>query len=249
MPASVECAEHHPLVPRPLDDEEHDSNLFIAPKSDTRSSTPKLKSSFKSNLTTSFQALKNAAINSISSFSLSSVSPSQRPASSPLSDEMLWSHPFLFPRFSPEVRPSIEGMPTKAQRRYLNPIPLTFEEQETPYQLALHAPFLAEQADGAPSIQMQTYSRGRRRIGAKRGTGVDPQSEAGRALVGASGERQREPRENSDFLRVVVLEMNMRRMGKLEYGRAKIWLPPRQVSSNAEGPGRVPKRWVGESAY
>ena len=42
--------------------------------------------------------------------------------------------------------------------------------------------------------------------------------------------RHREPRENPDFLRVFVCEMEMRRSGKLSEdmcaGRAKLWLPP-----------------------
>lgn len=42
--------------------------------------------------------------------------------------------------------------------------------------------------------------------------------------------RSREPRENSDFLRVFVCEMEMRRKGKLNddmsAGRARLWLPP-----------------------
>ena len=48
--------------------------------------------------------------------------------------------------------------------------------------------------------------------------------------------RQREPRENSDFLRVIVLEMNMRKVGKLtgkNPGRAKLWLPARQVGNKS----------------
>jgi hypothetical protein len=66
--------------------------------------------------------------------------------------------------------------------------------------------------------------------------------------------RQREPRENGDFLRVIVLEMNMRRVGKLDAraaGRARVWLPPRKggpVPPTAAGTGkgrRVPARWVG----
>ena len=72
--------------------------------------------------------------------------------------------------------------------------------------------------------------------------------------------RQREPRENGDFLRVIVLEMNMRRVGKLDAraaGRARVWLPPRKGGppappGSAAGPGagggagrRVPARWVG----
>ena len=82
---------------------------------------------------------------------------------------------------------------------------------------------------------------------------------------GASG-RGREPRENRDFLRVVVLEMNMRRAGKLEgEGRARIWVGPRAGGEAREGAGReegggdgksgvgegsvdgaraVPRRWV-----
>ena len=43
-----------------------------------------------------------------------------------------------------------------------------------------------------------------------------------------TSQRPREPRENSDFLRVVVMEMNMRRAGKLDgEGRARLWLGPR----------------------
>lgn len=130
----------------------------------------------------------------------------------------------------------------------MNPMPLTFEEQEAPFQLALHAPYLAERTEGVSTIQMQTYSRTRRKSANKR-SGPDPQSEAGRALLGATGVRQREVRENSDFLRIVVMEMNMRREGKLETGRAKIWLPPREVSPVRERIGKVPERWVGQSAY
>ena len=249
VPMTEECASNHPLVPS--SHEEHDDpddTLILSPK-DSRAATPKPRTSFKSNLTSSLQALKNVAISSLSSFTSSNAStPSQRVLNSPMSDDMLWSHPFLFPRFSPEMRPAIEGTPSKAQRRYLNPMPLTFEEQETPYQLALHAPFLAEAIEGAPKIPMQTYSRTRRKSSAKR-SGPDPQSEAGRALLGAAGIRQREVRENSDFLRIVVMEMNMRREGKLETGRAKIWLPPRRMSSSYEEAGKIPKRWVGESAY
>lgn len=70
---------------------------------------------------------------------------------------------------------------------------------------------------------------------------------------------RREARENADFLRVCVLEMNMRRVGKLEAvgvggasaGRARFWLPPRidavAAPDGVKG-GRVPKRWVAVSA-
>lgn len=42
--------------------------------------------------------------------------------------------------------------------------------------------------------------------------------------------KQREPRENPDFLRVLVAEMNMRRAGKFEAdaaGRARMWVEAR----------------------
>lgn len=55
------------------------------------------------------------------------------------------------------------------------------------------------------------------------------------------GVRHREPRENRDFLRVFVCEMQMRRNGKLSEdlgaGRARLWLPPvteKEKSANAK---------------
>ncbi|KAF2723724.1 hypothetical protein K431DRAFT_200316, partial [Polychaeton citri CBS 116435] len=266
LPSSVDQSHDHPLLPARSLAQEDDADMadgltFLTP-STSRSSTPKPKTSFKSNLTASLQSLKARAMSSISSLTLGSpTAQSQLSPSAPWSDEMLWSHPFLFPRFSSEIRPSFQGTPTEAQRRYLNPsAPLIFEEQEAPFQQALHAPYLAEHlqsSDAAPTIQLQTYNRhggGRRKSGSSGGggrgrSGGPSMSEAGRANSPAS--RQREPRENSDFLRVVVLEMNMRRQGKLEMGRAKIWLPPRneggvQPVAVAGGSGReVPRRWRG----
>lgn len=244
LAASRDCAFDHPLITR-VDNEDHDELLFSMPK--YALATKKSKSSFKSNLTASLQTLKEAAVNSISSLRRTGSMPSlSRAAASPM-DDMLWSHPFLFPRFSSETRPAYDGTPTPAQRRYLNPMPLTFEEQEAPFQEALHAPFLAEAVDQAPTIQLQTYNRGRKRPSPKR-SAPSPGSEAGRALLGQVAGRQRDVRENSNFLRVVVLEMNMRREGKIEQGKAKIWLPPRQSSASPTQQGRVPQRWVGESA-
>ena len=59
-------------------------------------------------------------------------------------------------------------------------------------------------------------------------------------------------RENSDFIRVAVLEMLMRRNGKLADnvpGRARWALPPRQGRKGeyvvTDG---VPARWIGVSA-
>jgi hypothetical protein len=255
------CAEDHPLISLACDDDD----VFDFAPSHELATANKSKSSFKSNLTISLQALKLAALSPFTPRKATSSSTlrSRRSANkaeravivSPLSDDVLWSHPFLFPRFSHEVRPEYKGTPTTAQRRYLNPIPLSFEEQEAPFQQALHAPYLAEQIPGtedAPTIQMQTYSRSGSRSGKGRNSSNKTDAEADGTVVNAavaSAMRQREPRENSDFLRVVVLEMNMRREGKLEMGRAKIWLPPRQNTEiNTAVQGKVPRRWIGESA-
>jgi len=244
LPIIEDCASDHPLVAQHDSDEDH----LVLPMHKKPLSATKGRTSFKSNLTTSLQSLKKAAVNSISSLGRASSTPAlSRHSAAPI-DDMLWSHPFLFPRFSSEIRPATDSLPSDAERRYLNPMPLTFEEQEAPFQKALHAPFLAQPVEDAPTIQMQTYnSRGRKRGGLKRAP--SPNSEAGRALLGADGPRQREVRENPDFLRVVVLEMNMRREGKLEQGRAKIWLPPREASAAGLANARVPERWVGVSAY
>ncbi|CZT19737.1 uncharacterized protein RCC_05592 [Ramularia collo-cygni] len=243
LPAVEDCAQDHPLAPH---SEDEDDELLL-PTQKRTPATPK-SSSFKSNITLSLQSLKKAAVSSISSLARSSAPPALHGHAAPHIDHMLWSHPFLFPRFSSEIRPAFDGDANEAQRRYLNPIPLTFEEWEAPFQQALHAPYLAEAVESAPTIQMQTYNRGRRRGGSKRGS-PSPSSEAGRALLGPEIARRREVRENPDFLRVVVLEMNMRREGKLETGRAKICLPPRDVCPLPIRAGNIPSRWVGVSAY
>lgn len=265
QPIRESCIEDHPLKAAP---EVEEDDFQFAPN--PTSAVPKSRSFFKSNLTTSLQALKLAALSPFGQRKNNSApnnrlrrpthKPERAASVSPLPDDVLWSHPFLFPRFSPEVRPDYKGTPTSAQRRYLNPTPLSFEEQEAPFQQALHAPYLAEQQSpssaNGPTIQLQTYSRSGSR-GSKTRSGASKKAERDsdaddavlNAAVAAAAVRQREPRENSDFLRVVVLEMNMRREGKLEMGRAKIWLPPRQA---AEGDvvqqGKVPRRWIGVSA-
>ena len=60
--------------------------------------------------------------------------------------------------------------------------------------------------------------------------------------------RQREMRENSDFIRIAVMEMAMRKRGKLDDqrpGRAKWALPARRTSAAPYeiGANGVPARW------
>lgn len=260
-----DCGLDHPLGLLSLDDYDTDFSATPTPKS--KNGRKRLSSSFKSNLTSSLQALKARALSS-----LSSLNQAMNQADAAFSDETLWQHPHIFPRLSSEIRPTpFVSTPTRSQRRYFNPTPLSFEEQQHHWQRALSA--LDSDVPNAPMIQMQTYRRSSPSPNRKprRNSGTpDAKTEAGRALAVPAGipqSRQREVRENSDFLRVIVLEMNMRRRGKLEdgtAGRAKIWLPPRKVSvvredvfdeegdeeQLTEGPvGRkVPRRWVGVSA-
>jgi hypothetical protein len=157
------------------------------------------------------------------------------------------------------MRPKdIDGVPDPALRRYLNPTqgvqppPLSLDDFSSQVQQALAQP-TSKDDEPALMIQMQTYSRSRRRQkGSKNVThGNLDRGEA--AVLGQSllAVRQREPRENSDFLRVVVLELNMRRTGKLDMkspGRARVWLPARRNGEvEIENKERVPIRWQGVS--
>ena len=287
LPTSVELDCDHPLKQSP-DSDDTLTDIYVFP---TKTNLPaRRKSSLKSNLTVSLQAFKTRALSSLQSLNLNSgTSPATHPAasSSTFSDATLWQHPFIFPRLSSEIRPSpFTGTPSRSDRHYFNPTPLNFEEQQSHYREALHSSSNPRHDDSAlPMIMMQTYSRDRSTKSRPRNSrrskktsptdnsrgGLDTSTEAGRAMAGSPPlVRHREPRENSDFLRVVVLEMNMRREGKLEPsmgGRARIWLPPRtssvgigltKESSGGEeycGSQRcrcrrhnVPKRWLGVCA-
>ncbi|KAF2429703.1 hypothetical protein EJ08DRAFT_670832 [Tothia fuscella] len=246
-PPTEEC-EDHPLRPSSPADSVYAINTDNTPPRQDR--TVKPKSTFKSNLTASFNALKSAA-KSFSNFTAPSIP----------SDDML-TRSLLTSRFASEMRPKgFNGIPDPALRRYLNPTHLV-EQQITslsspdfPSQLQAA---LAQSADDdeeetPPMIQMQTYSRTHKRT---RKSSVGPER-GGSIVLGQNlpTARQREPRENSDFLRVIVLEMSMRRVGKLDSkapGRARIWLPPRKIVDAADGEGSgvkvkvgVPSRWVG----
>ncbi|KAF9629305.1 hypothetical protein BFW01_g10508 [Lasiodiplodia theobromae] len=204
----------------------------------------RLKSAFTSNLTASIQALKSAA-KSFSNFTAPSVPP----------DDLL-TRSLLSPRFASEMRPkNFQGTPDPALRRYLNPStsnrPLSATElSQQLHEALLHGQPVDDPGDG-PMIQMQTYERRSRSQSRGKRRTTDPASEAGRAMSPQPAVRQREPRENSDFLRVIVLEMNMRREGKLDaraMGKARIWLPPRKISTRSEEEDAVdgvPVRWVG----
>ena len=266
-PPEVISHNEDPLRPQsPVETESWDLNRAYFPKP-TRQPP---KSTLKSNLTASLQALKSAAA-SFSNFTAPTLPPDDLLTRSLLS-------PSTAPLYPSEMRPkAIAGVPDAALRRYLNPLAYGTTSASaatsswSPSAPDAHASMRAALAapepgpDAAPMIQMQTYARRRRTTMHRSSSSPSSLPPSSTAFLGPEaaplaaadgaprGVRPREHRENSDFLRVVVLEMNMRRGGKLDAkagGRARVWLPPRKQAPEGaalEG-GRVPVRWVGVSA-
>jgi hypothetical protein len=247
-PPPEECGQDHPLhtdvlklenlaTPEPLPRLEGSTNSGTAATAPATRS----KSYLKSNLTASLRVLKSAA-RSFSNF----ATPIKA------DDFLTRSILSITPQYTDERRPlPLEDTPTPALRRYLNPVPNAPVEYR-----GLENMSLAERSRCNASIQMQTYKVVRPILRPTYSPIISRRS--GRlnddcASVSPCTEpfgRQREPRENSDFLRVIVLEMNMRREGKLDDkapGRARFALPPRKPY-NGQPPlmiEGVPSRWVG----
>ncbi|RII05619.1 hypothetical protein CUC08_Gglean010114 [Alternaria sp. MG1] len=239
-PPKEDCILDHPLLHFGPDECEDIVSTSISEPVTPVSSNERFRS-FKSNLTASLQALKSAA-KSFSNFTAPSVPP----------DDFL-TRSLLAPNYTSEMRPKhVEGLPSPELRRYLNPQPAPISATELSMHLHDSLTLDADAEPHAPMIQMQTYERRGRSQKSRRSRATDPFSEAGRVLSNdAPTVRQREPRENSDFLRVIVLEMNMRRVGKLDtkaVGKARIWLPPRKPGSSkapsVHSPSGVPLRWT-----
>lgn len=255
-----DCAFDHPLLETEgecdlvqLENYAQSTERDVLPvkRSGSSGSFPRLKSSFKSNLTASLRAIKSAA-QSVSTFATPSVQPE---------DFLTRSLFTITPELTDDRRPPpMRDPPSPALRRYLNPTPVSPAEMCV-YHDHPHDPTESSQAC-AVSIQMQTYRRSRGR-GHKRNhfhvvsQGRDKISSFDPEVPPMS--RQREPRENSDFLRMVVLEMNMRRCGKLREDiptRARIWLPARKSNpyrltgdyDDSDDNEAIPSRWVGVSA-
>jgi len=209
-----------------------------------------LKSAFKSNLTASLRALRQAA-RSFSNLNFPSIPPEDF-----LTRSILTLDPQV--PYTDERRPQLEEEPTAALRRYLNPTTSVRLEQP-----AVATPGTVNRTFTA-SIQMQTYKIHRARGASPASTRVPSPPSApsagprsGRSSRGVPtvteypipGPRQREMRENSDFIRIAVMEMAMRKLGKLDDqqpGRARWALPPRKISAKPYeiGADGVPARWV-----
>lgn len=257
-PKVENCILDHPLLaPRTADesDSDNDNNTEIPVNSHRGLLRP--TSALKSNLSASFSLLRSAA-RSFSNFTTPAISRDEYLTRSLLP---------ISPPFTDERRP----LPTKtppgpALRRYLNPINVSPSELHT-HQDHLKAP--SDRDRCTASIQLQSYNRGPRLSDKASAPPVFVSSKEkpdGAIVAAAEGPfsspspRQREPRENSDFLRVIVLEMNMRRKGQLGDGvpgKARMSLPARQAGKR-EGtedvPGaaverEVPRRWIAVRAY
>ncbi|KAH6636375.1 hypothetical protein F5144DRAFT_177159 [Chaetomium tenue] len=212
-----------------------------------------LKSAFKSNLTASLRALRQAA-RSFSNLNFSSIPPEDF-----LTRSILTIDPQV-PYTDERRPPPLEEEPTAALRRYLNPT--TTARMEKPAPVASGPALRTFTA----SIQMQTYKVQRAR-GPSSNSGRSPYPSIGPSSTSTAaasqppqpkpvvtehpmpGPRQREMRENPDFIRIAVMEMAMRKSGKLDDqrpGRARWALPPRKSNTSPYeiGPDGVPARWV-----
>ncbi|KAK5997564.1 hypothetical protein PT974_02927 [Cladobotryum mycophilum] len=243
--------DEHPLAMSTHDADELDFVTIEKPESEeiaASSTSPfkPLKAVFKSNLTASLRALRSAA-KSFSGISFPSIPPDDF-----LTRSILTMDPKV--PFTDERRPPVtEEMPSAELRRYLNPTTrLSLETQ----------PGTLPKPKFSASIQMQTYKIQRSRPTSPRGpfpsvpksqspaTSKEPTEQSpDRAPAHVPGMRQREMRENPDFIRIAVMEMAMRRRGKLDNnkpGRARWALPPRKTSMKPYeiGTDGVPERWI-----
>ena len=204
---SVPADAHHPLSPRI---EEYDAPLpppTPSKGSDTSSTKPPTQgnpptSPFKSNLTASLRRLKSAARTLARPSSKSSGLEPLRPSYDSISTL------------------DVHGLPS-----------LSANIDALPYHLHLASPLPA--LPPTASIQLMPYVPSTLPTSALATAppvflpAANPTTDLMQSQKTSS--RPREPRENSDFLRVVVMEMNMRRAGKLDgEGRARIWLGPRR---------------------
>lgn len=244
-----DCLLDHPLLPKTADSDMDCEGFEEAHAPEIRSPS-RSTFLFKSNLTASLRILRSAAT-SLSNFTAATV---QRDVY--LTRSLL----FISPQLTDERRPLPSAdVPDPALRRYLNPITLS------PSELHFH-PDPAPYIHCTTSIQLQTYHRAfKAPLHHDKATAPpvftshplsqpSTYNESFPSTTSPSISRQREPRENSDFLRIIVLEMNMRKVGKLSEGtpgKAKLWLPARQIlpgSAEEADTSPIPRRWVGTIA-
>jgi hypothetical protein len=243
-----ESTSDHPLSGPEIDTGELDSMIFgnltnaDVQEISTEPSVPPRKFTFKSNLTASLKALRYAA-RSITNITAPLVIPDDFLTISIMSIDP--QVPFTDERMPPRL----EDIPTPALRRYLNPT--------TNAPIGAHIPSSPAQTTSTnctASIQMRTYRISKSptanspNVISLRTKTCSPEEVFAEVAVGPLA-RQRDMRENSDFIRIAVMEMMMRKNGKLDDkvpGRARWALPPRKPSNKVYeiGEGGVPVRWI-----
>ena len=238
-----------PLSGPDIDLETLDFRVFQRPQGidekksyNTMTESPTRKSAFKSNLTASLKALRSAA-RSFSTLTTPMMTPDDFLTRSIISIDP--RVPFTDERMPPRL----EDTPAPALRRYLNPTTNAPIEAHIPASLTQTMSTVTCTA----SIQMQTYkishpAQSTTPSVISRRTQSAPEDTFADAAAGPLA-RQRDMRENSDFIRVAVLEMAMRKKGKLDDqkpGRARWALPPRKPSTKPYeiGQNGIPVRWV-----
>lgn len=264
LSSSQECGEDHPLLNfEPLDafDLPSPEVTHVSPsrKLPTRPTPlPNRTSTFRSNLTASLRAIKSAA-QTVTSIAANPIYPPE---------DFLYRSDFTFaPGLTDDKRPppSVE-QPSPELRRYLNPPP-TSQISPADFHVWHEAPsssrLPASKGKGQKSkdestatplaTPLQTCIR---RVPLSSTASAPPiwltadgtpsnRKTADSLSIGSSLARQREPRENSDYLRILVAEMNMKRNGKFSEeadSHATIWLPPRKPSENSTLAGK--DRWT-----
>lgn len=247
-PGEIASPDDHPLANPEIDFEELDFRVFQR-KPEVRRQTspepqiPRRKSAFKSNLTASLKALRSAA-KSFSTLTTPMITPDDFLTRSIISIDP--RVPFTDERMPPRL----EDTPTPALRRYLNPTTNAPIEAHVPSSLAQ----TMSATKCTASIQMQTYKISRAAKSTSpsvisRRTQTTPEEVFADVAAGPVA-RQRDMRENSDFIRIAVMEMAMRKKGKLDGqkpGRARWALPPRKLATKPYqiGEDGVPARWIG----
>lgn len=274
-----DATDQHPLAIADADADVDDFELdgldlpFPQESGDNLSSYPllqpfkPLRTAFKSNLTASLRALKSAAK------SFSSINFSYIPADDFLTRSILTIDPHV--PYMDERRPPVtEEMPSAELRRYLNPTTSNhFDAQPTgrsagTYSASIqlqtykiersrslspssartlyHSPHSSaassSQSQPCPSHTASSSSN-------SHSTQQNAAKSGGYQIPIVPGMRQREMRENPDFIRIAVMEMAMRRRGKLDNqkpGRARWALPPRRPSTKPYEVGStgIPTRWI-----
>ena len=233
-PRSILENTDHPLSPPPAEPKDRALSLNEEDQlelhlSMTRVTPPK---SLKSNLTASIRRLKSVAKTTLSTISLTQYTPNPLSSfSTPTSLSNAAAGPGQL------VLHNIDALPL----HLTSPLP-DLPMSQTSIQLMSYIPSTVPSSGTAtaPPVFLPATT---------------PSNES---LKRDLSPRPREPRENGDFLRIVVMEMNMRKAGKLNNeGRARIWLGARKdinlghedrEQNNEQRPKTVPSRWEGISA-